>query len=168
MYNNINEKQQAIKKLKELTEEVRVCMFATIDNDYNLQSRPMQMLQIDEDGNIWFFTNEYSAKVNEVSRNNTVYLMYAHPGQNTYVHIKGYCTVLEDKAKTDELWNPALKAWFPGGKEDPKLCILKVDTEEASYWDGASSKFVVFVNMVKSIATGKQYSEGEAGELTMD
>ena len=167
MFNNINEKQEAVGKLKEMVEEVRICMFATIDNDYNLNSRPMASLQVDDDGNIWFFTNEYSGKVNEVSRDNTVYLMYSHPGKNTYVHVKGTCSVLEDKNKIEELWNSSMKVWFPEGKEDPKLCILKVDTDEASYWDGASNKFVVFAQMLKSLATGKQYKEGEVGELNI-
>jgi general stress protein 26 len=165
MLNNINEKQEAIKKLKEMVEEVRICMFATIDNEYKLSSRPMASLQVDEEGNIWFFTNEYSGKVNDVSRDNTVYLLYAHPGKNTYVHVKGTCTVLEDRNKVEELWNPAMKVWFPEGKDDPKLCMLKVDSEEASYWDSSSNKLVVFARMLKTLVTGDQPSMGETGEL---
>lgn len=158
------EKQEALKKLTELVKEVKICMFATIGQDHALYSRPMQTIDVDEHGNLWFFTNEYSGKVDDVTKNYTVYLLYSHPGQNTYLHVKGECTVINDKEKIKELWSPVVKAWFPKGVEDPALALLKVETSEASYWDG-SSKFVVFYNMVKAIAKGETPNDGEFGNL---
>ncbi len=162
------EKQEAVKKLTELVEAVKVCMFATIQEDYSLYSRPMQTMQVDEQGNIWFFTNEYTEKVDDVSKDNTVYLMYAHPGHNSYIHVKGECSVINDKDKMKALWSPVVKAWFPKGLEDPALALLKVDTREASYWDGSSSKFVVFFDIVKAIAKGEKPTDGEFGRLEVN
>ena len=159
------ENKEAIKKLTEMVEEVKVCMLATIQEDYALHSRPMQTIQVDEDGSIWFFTNEYSSKVDDVSKDNTVYLMYAHPGQNSYVHVKGKCEIITDIEKMKELWSPVVKAWFPKGLEDPALALLKIDANEASYWDGSSNKFVVLFNIVKAIAKGEKPSDGEFGRL---
>lgn len=157
--------EEALKKLNKLVDEVKVCMFATIHEDYTVHSRPMQTIQVDDQGSLWFFTNEHSEKVDDVSKDNTVYLMYSHPGQNTYLHVKGKCSVVNDKEKMKELWSPMVKAWFPKGLEDPALALLKVDTSEASYWDGSSSKFVVFFNMIKAIAKGEQPNDGEFGKL---
>lgn len=148
-----------------MVEEVKICMFATIAHDYSLYSRPMQTIQVDEQGNIWFFTNEFSGKVDDVSQDDTVYLMYSHPGKNTYLHVKGKCTIINDKEKIKELWSPVVKAWFPKGIDDPALALLQVDTSEASYWDGSSSKFVVFYNIVKAIARGENPNDGEFGKL---
>ena len=157
--------EEAISKLNKLVNEVKICMFATVNEDYSLFSRPMQTIQVDAEGNIWFFTNEYSGKVDDISKDNTVYLMYSHPCQNTYVHIKGTCSVVNDKQKIEELWSPIVKAWFPKGVDDPELSLLKVDTTEASYWDGSASKFVVFFNIVKAIAKGEKHNQGEFGHL---
>lgn len=168
MYDNIEDRQKALQKLKELIDEVKVCMFATIDNEYQITSRPMQVIQVEDEGTIWFFTNEFSGKVEDISRENTVYLMFSHPGKNSYLHVKGTCSVLEDRQKIDELWSPVLKAWFPEGKDDPKLCLLKVEAQDASYWDSNASKLVVFANMVKSIVSDKQYDEGKAGSLNVN
>ena len=99
-----------------------------------------------------------------MTKNYTVYLLYSHPGQNTYLHVKGECTVINDKEKIKELWSPVVKAWFPKGVEDPALALLKVETSEASYWDGAS-KFVVFYNVVKAIAKGETPDDGQFGNL---
>lgn len=167
MENNYLKSEEAVEKLSKLVNEVKVCMFATVQEDYTVTSRPMQTIKIDEQGNIWFFTNEFSEKVEEISKDNTVYLMYSHPGNTTYVHVKGICSVITDKDKIKELWSPIVKAWFPEGVDDPALSLLKVDTLEASYWDGSASKFVVFFNIVKAIVKGEKHEQGEFGKLNM-
>jgi general stress protein 26 len=160
--------EASLKKLTDLVEEVKVCMFATVHQDYSVFSRPMQSITVDKQGNIWFFTNEFSEKVDDVSHQNTVYLMYSHPGNNTYLHIKGKCTVVNDQAKIKEMWSPIVKAWFPKGVEDPALSLLQVEVTEASYWNGESSKFVIFYNIIKAIAKGEKHNDGEFGRLNIN
>jgi general stress protein 26 len=164
---NIAGKEEAIKKFKELVRDVNICMFTTIDDQGRLFSRPLTTAKIDEDGNAWFFTNEYSETLQDVSKDNAVYLIYAHPGKNVYVNVSGTCSVVLDKQKINELWNPILKAWFPGGKEDPKLCLLKVVTEEASYWNSNAGNMTVYFRMLKAIANREKYKEGDVGRLKL-
>jgi general stress protein 26 len=159
---------EAIPKFRELAGEVNVCMFTTIDDHNNIFSRPMSTVKIDDEGNAWFFTNEFSEKIQEVSRDNRVYLIYAHPGQNIYVTVKGTCAVVLDKQKIGELWNPLMKAWFPRGTDDPKLCLVKVTTEEADYWNSNSGKMGVYFKMLKAIANREKYTEGDVGKLKLD
>lgn len=159
--------EDAVKKFRDLVQDVNVCMFTTIDDKDQLFSRPMSTVQIDSDGNAWFFTNEFSETIQEVSKDNRVYLIYSHPGRNVYVTVKGTCSVIVNRKKIDELWNPILKAWFPGGKDDPKLCLVKVTTEEAEYWNSNSSKMAVYFKMLKAIANKEKYSEGETGRLKL-
>lgn len=45
----------------------------------------------------------------------------------------------KDRAAIDRLWNRFVAAWFEGGKEDPKLALLRFDPQEAEIWlDGSS------------------------------
>ncbi len=164
---DVNDKQESIRKFKELVKDVNICMFTTLDDHSRLFSRPMSTANIDEEGNAWFFTNEFSEKIQEVSKDNTVYLIYSHPGKNVYVSVKGTCTVVLDKKKVDALWNPLLKAWFPGGKEDPKLCLVKVTTEEAHYWNSNSGSMGVYFKMLKAIANREKYKEEDMGKLKL-
>jgi general stress protein 26 len=157
--------EEAFSKLKELVKEVEICMFATYDDSYNIFSRPMATIEVDEAGTIWFYTNEYSEKVQDISKDNTVYMFYSHPGKNTYVHIKGFCTIETDRALIKEKWNPVVKAWFPGGVDDPKLSLLKVEPKEASYWDGHSNKLVSLFKIIGSIGTGQKTDQGDQGSL---
>jgi general stress protein 26 len=37
------------------------------------------------------------------------------------------------------LWNRYVAAWYEGGKDDPKLALLRLDAEQAEIWlDGSS------------------------------
>lgn len=159
--------EDAVKKFKDLVESVNICMFTTIDDSNNIFSRPMSTVKIDDEGNAWFFTNEYSEKIQEVSRDNSVTLIYAHPGKNVYVSVRGSSTIILNKKQIQELWNPLLKAWFPLGMDDPKLCLVKVTTEDAHYWNSHSSKMVVYFKMLKAIANREKYEEQDAGKLKL-
>lgn len=141
--------EETVIRFKSMVKNVSTCMFTTIDEKYKLFSRPMATVEVDEHANLWFFTNEFSEKVNEISRDNEVHLIYSDPKQNTYFTVKGTCMVVLDRARMTELWRPSMKSWMPGGLEDPKLCLLKVITEEAHYWSNTTGKMKMLVNKLK-------------------
>ncbi len=161
-----NQDQEAFKKIKELAEEVKIAMLCT-SHGAHLRSRPMSTAQIDGRGDIWFFTNEFSGKADEIENDHQVCLAYSSPSKNTYVSISGRAEILNDRAKMKELFNPALKAWFPQGLEDPKLAMLKVSPEQAEFWDNSASKMVIFFQMAKAIVSGEKFEEGEHGKIEM-
>jgi len=161
------ENKAALDKLRELVKHGDICMFTTVDKEAHVNSRPLTTADVDEEGNIWFFTNEFSEKVHELSTDNTVYLIYSNPDKNKYLNIRGSCVLVVNKEKNEALWNPFLKAWFPNGLDDPKLCLLKVMTEEASFWNSSSNKMVVAFNVLKAIVSNGKYDEGEEGKLSL-
>jgi len=127
----------------------------------------MATAKMDEDGSLWFFTNEYSGKVEEISDKNEVLVCYASTSENSYVTINGIASLNDERSKIEELWNPSMKAWFPKGLDDKKILLIKVDPYEAEYWEGSASKIVVAFNIAKSLATGKRYDQGEHGKINL-
>ena len=160
--------EEALQKFHDLVDDVHICMFTTIDNNGEVMSRPMWTVKIDEEGNVWFFTNEFSEKVQEVSKDSVVNLIYAHPGKNIYVNVKGTCAIIIDKSKMKDLWKPAMKEWFPEGLDDAKLCLLKVNTENAHYWNTSSGKVATILKSIKAIAKGDSLKEEETGKLDLN
>ena len=158
---------EAIEKFRDLVKDVTICMFTTLDEHHDLSSRPMYTSQVDDEGNVWFFTNEFSEKINEVSKDNLVHLIYSHPVKNIYIDVKGTCSLIIDKKKMEELWDPVLETWFPQGLQDAKLCLVKVATETAHFWNHASSKMGLLFQMLRSITKGDQYKETEKGKLDL-
>lgn len=158
--------QDNYKKLKELVGEVKIAMLCT-SQAMHIRSRPMVTAQFDDQGNIWFFTNEHSGKADELADDQQVCLAYSSPSKNTYISISGTGTIINDWTKLKELYNPAINAWFPKGLDDPNLALLKVTPAQAEYWDSSSSKMVTLFEMAKAIITGERYDEGQHGKIEL-
>lgn len=158
--------QDNYNKLKELVEEVKIAMLCTIRGEH-IRSRPMLTAQFDDQGNIWFFTNEQSGKAEEAGEHQQVCLAYSSPSKNTYISISGTGTMTNDWAKMKELYNPAINAWFPKGLDDPDLALLKVSPSQAEYWDSNASKMVTLFNIARAIITGSKYEGGAHGNIKL-
>ncbi len=152
-----------IKKLNELIKDIKFAMLTTADEEGQLHSRPMATLREPFDGTLWFFTYYESGKSHELEKDHHVNVSFAAPDENRYVSLSGMARVFRDQAKAKELWNPALKAYFPQGLDDPNLALLRVDVQKAEYWDSPSSKVVQAFGFLKAVTTGKRY-EGEGSE----
>jgi general stress protein 26 len=162
-----NEQNDNLQKLIEKIKDVDTAMMTTADDDGCLRSRPMRNMQIKEDGVIWFFTGYESAKSHELKNDSHVNLSYADPSNNLYVSVSGRASLSRDKAKIDELWNPAMKAWFPEGKEDPNVGLIKVTIDKAEYWDSPNSAVVHLYGMVKAAITGERADPGENKKINL-
>ena len=136
-------------------------MLTTAEGDGTLRSRPMATQRTKFDGTLWFFTKESSHKVDEIRQDRHVNVSYGDPDQQNYVSISGTARLVRDRAKIKELWNPAYKAWFPKGVDDPEVALLKVEVTEAEYWDAPSSTMAHLFGVVKASITGKPAKVGE-------
>jgi general stress protein 26 len=161
----MNNDTDDVKKLAKLIKGIEIAMLTTRDDDGTLRSRPMQTQNREFDGTLWFFTPASSHKVQEVDHGHQVNLSYAQPKENRFVSVSGAATLVRDRAKIEELWTPVLKAWFPKGKDDPDVALLKVDVTKAEYWDAPSSTIVKLVGFTKAVLTGQQYRPGENEKL---
>ncbi|CAN5277605.1 pyridoxamine 5'-phosphate oxidase family protein [soil metagenome] len=159
-----DKRQQSIEKLKDLLEDIDFAMLTTISNG-KLRSRPMSTQEFREDGTLWFFTSDQTHKVEEIEADSRVNVAYSKPSDNVYVSVSGTASIVKDKAKIEELWNPILKAWFPKGLDDPSLCLMKISVEEAEYWDSPSSTIVQIAGFVKALVTGQSADGGDYGKV---
>jgi len=155
------------KKLSELIRKVKFTMLTTTEADGSLRSRPMTMLDEDFSGELWFFIGSHSGAVSEIKADSQVNLGFADPGANVYVSLSGTASLVRDRQKAEELWNPIYKAWFPDGLDDPNLALLRVRATEAEYWDSPDSKVVQALGFVKSVVTGQQADPGQNEKITL-
>ena len=161
-----NKKQEAIEKLRDLIQDVEIAMLTTIDGGV-LRSRPMDTQETEFDGDLWFLTSKKHHKIEEINRDNRVNVSYASPDDNTYVSVSGTASFSEDRAKINDLWSPEHKAWFPEGKDDPNIILLKVDVEQAEYWDVTSSTFTQIAGFLKAMVTGQEADGGENKKINL-
>ena len=158
--------QESIEKLRSLIEDIDTAMLTTIDGGV-LRSRPMQTQETEFDGDLWFFTSSDTHKTEEIEKDNRVNVSYAKPSDNIYVSVSGRAEVVRNRAKIEQLWNPAYKAWFPEGLNDTNLILLKISVEQAEYWDSSSSAVVHVYGFVKALATGERAEGGENEKINL-
>jgi len=161
-------RESDLEKLRELVKGIDFCMLTTTDEAGDLHSRPMSSNgDIDEDGDIWFFTSASSHKVSEITELPKVNVSFADPDNQRYISVSGSAQLVRDRAKIDELWRPEFKIWFPEGKDDPEVALLRVSLEKAEYWDSPSSTIGYALSFVSSLVTGKQPDLGENKKIDL-
>lgn len=151
---------EATQKMWAMMKDIGFAMLTTEDAG-NLRARPMVAAQKEFDGNLWFFTRASSHKVQEAGNGHAVGVTYAEPSKQDYVSLSGHAQVVRDKAAIEEHWQEAMRTWFPGGKDDPDIALLKVEIEMAEYWDAPNSAMVHAYGYVKAALTGTPPDGGE-------
>lgn len=161
-------RSDSLDKLREMIKDIDFCMLTTIDELGDPHSRPMSSNgDIDPNGDLWFFTNASSHKVSEVKESPKVNVSFADPDKQRYVSVTGVAHSVRDRQKIDELWRPEFKMWFPKGKDDPEIALLKVSLEKGEYWDSPSSTIGFALSFVSSLVTGKQPEFGENRKIDL-
>jgi general stress protein 26 len=83
------------------------------------------------------------------------------------VSLSGRASITQDRDQIDKRWNAGAKAWFPKGKDDPQVALLRVDVAQAEYWDAPSSKMVVAAAYIKSRLTGQTPHVGDHAKVEL-
>ena len=124
-----------INHLSSLIHGIRIAMLTTECEDGSLRSRPMATLDTEFDGTLWFFTKADSPMVEEINHVDQVNLSYSLADQQRFVSVSGRATLVIDRQKMADLWNPSFRFWMPQELNDPQIALLRVDIGKAEYWD---------------------------------
>jgi general stress protein 26 len=132
-----------------------------LDGAEDGHTRPMTA-QLDGDGRgpIWFFTSTDSQIVQQLADGSSgrATAAFASKGHDLFASIQGSLRRDHDRAVIERLWNPFIAAWFEGGKEDPKLALLRFDAEHAEIWLNASS-LVSGIKLLFGVDPKKDYKD---------
>lgn len=100
--------------------------------DGSSHSEPL-MAQLDKDlvDTLFFFTG----KDNRLADGGKVMAQFVSKGHDYFACMAGSIRQDNDKAMIDKLWSKQVEAWFPEGKEDPNLALLRMDIDSAELWE---------------------------------
>ena len=104
-------------------------------------TRPMTA-QVDGDaerGPLWFFATNDSLLVKHLKQDSRAIATFTSKDHDLFATVHGGIVVDNDRAVIDRLWNSHIAAWYEGGKDDPKLTLLRLDAENAEVWLEGSS-----------------------------
>ncbi|MGE0715827.1 MAG: pyridoxamine 5'-phosphate oxidase family protein [Alphaproteobacteria bacterium] len=130
-------------------------------------SRPMTAQLEGDRGPIWFFTSKDNAMVRKLGKSanageaGRAIATFTSKGHDLYATMHGKVGLDNDKATIDRLWNRFVAAWYEGGKDDPKLALLRLDPEEVEIWLDASS-LISGIKLLLGIDPKKDYENNVA------
>lgn len=107
------------------------------------EAKPMTA-QLDgdkESGPIWFFTAKDTELVQHIGQGAPGIGHFAAKGHDLFAEVTGELSLSNDRAVIDRLWSPLIAAWFEGGKDDPKLQLIRFDPQHAHIWLNENSLF---------------------------
>ena len=90
-------------------------------------ARPMTAQIEDDRGPIWFFTSKDNAMVAEAAARGPRDRDLRVKGARPFRHAPRPPCGRHRSRAIDRLWNRFVAAWFEGGKDDPKLALLRLD-----------------------------------------
>lgn len=100
--------------------------------DSGEHSEPMTA-QLDKDqvDTLFFF----SGKDNRAAGGGKAMAQFVSKGHDFFACLSGTVRQDPDPRIIDKLWNKQAEAWFPGGKTDPNLTVLRLDIDSAELWE---------------------------------
>ena len=60
---------------------------------------------------------------------------FAAKGHDFFACLAGTVSTDDSRAQIDKLWDKQAEAWFPEGKDDPNLTLLRFDIDSAELWE---------------------------------
>ena len=93
--------------------------------------------QLDKDqvDTLFFFVG----KDNRLAEGGAAMAQFVSKGHDYFASLSGKVIVHNDFAIIEKLWSRQVEAWFPGGKDDPNLALLRFDIEDAELWEADMS-----------------------------
>jgi general stress protein 26 len=133
-------------------------MMIGLDGVDDGHARPLTAQLDGERSPIWFFTSKDNELVHQLGAHDRAIATFASKGHDLFATVHGSLVVDNDRAVIDRLWNRFIAAWFEGGKDDPKLALLRFDAERAEIWIDASS-LIAGIKMLLGADPKKDYRD---------
>ena len=136
-----NEAEIEAKFWKALKSDMTVMLGLTGVEEDHSQPMTAQLMDGRENGPIWFFTSKDTNLVRELGPRHQAFLSFSAKDHDLFASVHGELIVDNDRATLDKLWNRFVAAWFPGGKDDPKLQLIRFEPVRGQVWLNENSLF---------------------------
>jgi general stress protein 26 len=147
-------KTRLVNALKKLD----TVMVTTKAENGTLRARPMAVADVDVDGVMWFVTSKESEKTHEILHDARAVISAQEKG--LYVSLSGTLEVVVDRKRVHDLWKGVWKAWFPEGKDDPSIVLIRLRPEIGEYWDQTGTKGLQYLfEAAKALLDGKRVDD---------
>jgi general stress protein 26 len=142
--------------IRELIKGFSTAMLITHAADHELHARPMALAGLTDELELWFVSGEDSAKVQEIAHDTHAHVV-CQKDHSAYLSISGTATLVHDPVRVAELWKESFRVWFPEGKNDPNLVLIRFRPQRAEFWDNTGFNRIAYLwDSARAYVTGVQ------------
>ena len=128
--------------------------------------QPMTAFVERDTSRIWFFTKTDTDLARAAA---------AGGGEGTFIFqsrdlwacIDGTLSVDHDRERIEKYWNAHVAAWYPDGKDDPGLTLLRLDCTDAGVWLSEGGPVKYAFEVAKANATKSTPDIGERRNINL-
>lgn len=142
-------------------------MMIGLDGIDDGRSQPMTAFFEGNHDPLWFFTSNDSGLASHIasnSGNHQAIASFTASGHDLFASLHGTLEIERDTSIIDRFWNAKVAEWYAGGRDDPKLVLLRLDADQARIWLGAS-RFTAPIRRLFGKSPRKGYSDDIAEVL---
>ena len=122
--------------------------------------QPMTAFAEPGDNRLWFFSYSDADLAETAGVTGHTAMFVFQRDREIYACVGGVVRVLQDRERMDRYWNAAVSAWYPQGKDDPRLTMLCLDATDAEVWITEAGPIRYAWELAKANATGTQPDVG--------
>jgi general stress protein 26 len=160
------------------TEDVRQRLWREIDKGttvmLGLTGDPAQHFQPmtafcekDEGGPVWFYVRKDNDLVRQAGQGRSAMFNFMNRSHDFIACVAGALQADHDPERIQRFWNPVVAAWFPEGKDDPNLTLLRFDPEDAQVWLSHGNPIRFGWEIAKANLTKTQPDVGDTAHLRL-
>jgi general stress protein 26 len=131
-------------RLWKAIEDHHTGMLGLLGDSHHFQ--PMTAFVERETNTLWFYTRRDTdlAQAAAAAGGEAAFI---YADRKLQACIDGRLSIAHDRERIDRYWNPHVAAWYPEGKDDPSLTLLRLDLTEAAVWvtEGGLVKYAIEV-----------------------
>jgi general stress protein 26 len=147
-------------------EHVRTVMLGVVGGPPR-HFQPMTAFCDADEGAIWFYVRRDNHLLAEIAETPTAMMTLTTKDQGFIACVGGTAREDHDRDRIARFWNPVVAAWFPDGKDDPELTLIRMRPDDAKVWVSHSNPVRFGFEVMRANATGRTPDMGDTAHLSL-
>lgn len=125
--------------------------------------QPMTAFVEEETSTLWFFARKDSDLARAALQGGDAAFIFLD--RKLQACIDGRLSCSHDRDRIERFWNAHVAAWYPDGKDDPSLTLLRLDVSEAAVWVTEAGPVKYAIEIASANLRGETPDLGERRDL---
>ena len=145
-------RQNPLKQFWDKLDDRHTVMLGGVEGNPHLQ--PMTANGAREENAVWFFSRRDTDLARAVVSAQQAMMCVTDHEHGYYACVSGTLVADHSEPHIERYWNAVAGAWYPEGRSDPELTMLKFVPSSAAVWAGPGSRLKFGWEIARSNITG--------------